>query len=93
MRQLLLLSGRYIHRRERHRVSGAFFVFVVRATEEMRTAQAVQEKEPPVSRTVRPNPPAAVRVPRSTGAGKRRVQPAIKIFKKICVTLLQNTRK
>ena len=45
------------------------------------------------SRTVRANPPAAVRVPRSTGAGKRRVQPAIKIFKKICVTLLQNTRK
>ena len=30
---------------------------------------------------------------RAGGAGKRRIQPAIKIFKKICVTLLQNTRK
>ena len=39
------------------------------------------------------NPPAAVHVPRSADAGKRRIQPAIKIFKKICVTLLQNTRK
>ena len=52
-------------------------------------AQPVQKR----SRPVRANPPAAVRVPRSAGAGKRRVQPAIKIFKKICVTLLQNTRK
>ena len=50
----------------------------------------------PVQKRSRPlgaNPPAAVRVPRSTGAGKCQVQPAIKIFKKICVTLLQNTRK
>ncbi|RHT70697.1 hypothetical protein DW742_14165 [Butyricicoccus sp. AM28-25] len=52
-------------------------------------AQPVQKKEPP-----RQGEPAdAVRAPRSVGAGKRRVQPAIKIFKKICVTLLQNTRK
>ena len=61
----------------------------IRATEGMRTAQPMQKR----SRTVRANPPAAVRVPRSTGAGKCQVQPAIKIFKKICVTLLQNTRK
>ena len=45
------------------------------------------------SRPLGANTPAAVRVPRSAGAGKCRVQPAIKIFKKICVTLLQNTRK
>ena len=51
--------------------------------------QPVQKRRRPE----RANPPAAVRVPRSAGAGKCRGQPAIKIFKKICVTLLQNTRK
>ena len=51
--------------------------------------QPVQKKEPPRQG----EHACAVRVPRSAGAGKRRVQPAIKIFKKICVTLLQNTRE
>ena len=94
LRQTIQGKGRSSKRKENRRLS---FLFAPAAGAATLPPSADGDSPAEVQRkTLRPgraNPPAAVRVPRSAGAGKRLVQPAIKIFKKICVTLLQNTRK